>query len=339
MSSQPSKDFGEFMAMARGFQAAKMLLVATDLAVFDFLEEPRSATEAAAYLKGNERAVHIFLDGLAALGLLVKGVDYFHNGELASRYLVRGKDDYRGVILRHMHHTLRGWMRLEETVILGHPPDVDPEKWLDIKEERQEAEVRDFIWGMHALARDLAPQVAAKLDLRGVKRLLDLGGGPGTYAIYFALAQPELRATVFDLPGPIKIARENSARYRLSGRIDTLTGNFLKDDIGRGYDFIWISHILHSHDESQCHLIIDKAIQALEPGGALAIQDFYLNDDGCSPPGAAMFSVHMLAVTPKGRSYKHREVAQWLADKGLTAVAHFPSSDTIPDASIVAARK
>jgi len=336
MASQTPSDFGQLMSLARGFQAAKMLMVAVELGVFDFLEEPKSAVEVAAYIQADARATDIFLDGLAALGLVVKGVDYFHNREVVSRYLVHGKEGYRGAIIRHMHHTMQGWASLKDTIIAGHPPDLEPEKWLDRNKERSEQEMRDFIWGMHALARDLAPQVAAVLDLRGVRHLLDLGGGPGTYAITFCQAHPQLRATVFDLPGPVKIAQENIARYALSHRIDTLAGNFLKDGIGAGYDAIWISHILHSHTEEQCHLILHKAIQALTPGGLLSIQDFFLNDDGCSPPGPAMFSVHMLAVTPGGRSYKHQEVAQWLVAAGLTVPEYH---QTTPEAGFLAARK
>jgi len=336
MGNKPSSDFGQLMSMARGFQAAKMLMVAVDLGVFDFLEESRSPAEVAAYIKADPRAASIFLNGLAALGLLVKGVDYFHNSEAVSRYLVHGKEEYRGAILRHMHHTMKGWASLGDTILAGHPPDLEPEKWLDRNKERSEQEMRDFIWGMHALARDLAPQVAARLDLAGVRHLLDLGGGPGTYAITFCQAHPQLQATVFDLPGPVQIAQENIVRHGLSHRIDTLTGNFLKDGIGAGYDAIWISHILHSHTEEQCRLILTKAIQALTPGGILAIQDFYLNDDGYSPPGAAMFAVHMLAVTPGGRAYKHQEVAEWLVEAGLTIPQYHQTS---PEAGFLVAKK
>ncbi|RJR41159.1 MAG: hypothetical protein C4567_09860, partial [Deltaproteobacteria bacterium] len=114
--------FLDLLNMARGFQAAKMLMVAVDLAVFDFLEEPRSAVEAAAWLKANGRAAGIFLNGLAALGLLVKEMDYFRNSDLASRYLVHGKEDYRGEIIKHMAHTWdRGWNDLHYTLQVGHP--------------------------------------------------------------------------------------------------------------------------------------------------------------------------------------------------------------------------
>lgn len=338
MPLSPSGDFQELMAMARGFQTAKMLMTAVDLAVFDFLEEPRSAVEAASWLKANDRAAGIFLNGLAALGLLVKEVDYFRNSNIASRYLVRGKDEYRGAIIKHMEHTWdRGWHDLQNTVLVGRPAETDPEKWVDTKSERDEQEVRAFICGMDAIARDLAPKVTAALDLTKVSRLLDLGGGPATYAIAFVRAHPRLQATVFDLPRPIAIAREQIAKQGLSGRIDTLAGNFLEDDIGRGYDFIWVSQILHSHDEKQCHLIIAKCVQALTPGGALAIQDFYLNQDGASPMAAAMFGVHMLAVTPRGRAYTWGEVTEWMAEAGLSPAEHLRYD--AGEASILVAQK
>jgi 2-polyprenyl-3-methyl-5-hydroxy-6-metoxy-1,4-benzoquinol methylase len=187
---------------------------------------------------------------------------------------VRGKDDYRGAIVRHMHHTWWGWSELEETVKRGHADMDTTERWLDRVADPEQEWVGDFIWGMHAIARDLAPQVAPLLNFTGVTSLLDLGGGPATYAIAFAQANPTMRATVFDLPRPIEIAGENIRRHGLEGRIDTLTGNFLTDDIGSGYDFIWISQILHSHTEEQCRLIIEKSVRALNPGGQVVIQDF-----------------------------------------------------------------
>jgi 2-polyprenyl-3-methyl-5-hydroxy-6-metoxy-1,4-benzoquinol methylase len=337
MVLDPKSGFEQIMSMARGFQASKMLMVAVDLGLFDFLEEPRSAVEIAAWLQADNRSTGIFLNGLAALGLLVKGVDYFRNSEPAARFLVQGKENYRGAIIKHMEHTWgRGWDDLKETVLVGQPSEAELEKWVDSRPERDEAEVKAFIWGMHAIARDLAPTVATKLDLKGVRRLLDLGGGPATYAITFAQANPGLSATVFDLPMPLTIAKENIGKNGLTERVQTLAGNFLKDDIGAGYDFIWISQILHSHDERQCKLIIGKAVAALEPGGTVAIQDFYLNSDGASPTGAAMFGVHMLAVTPRGRAYTHGEVAEWMQEAGLAKPEYVVSG---MDASILVAKK
>jgi SAM-dependent methyltransferase len=337
MAMDPKGGFGQIMSMVRGFQVAKMLMVAVDLGVFDFLAEPKSAVQTAAWLKADPRATGIFLNGLVGLELLDKNGDNFKNSALAARYLVQGSENYRGAIVKHIEHTWdRGWNDLKQTILVGHPSEVETEKWVDGRPERDEDSVRAFIWGMHAIARDLAPKVAAMLDFTGVRRLLDLGGGPATYAITFAQANPELKATVFDLPMPIEIARENIANNGLTERVDTLAGNFLKDDIGTGYDFIWISQILHSQDEEQSRFIIAKAVAALNPGGTLAIQDFYLNPGGASPTGAAMFGVHMLAVTPRGRAYTHAEVAEWMQAAGLSAPEFIESG---MDASILVAKK
>lgn len=336
MNKPPVADFQELMNVVRGFRPAKILMVATDLEMFNHLEEPRTAAAIAELVQANPRAVGILLDALAALGLVIKNGDRFQNGELTSRYLVQGKEDYRGAIVHHMQHAWWSWSELEGTVRLGHPDKDKAERWLDRVPEPEEKWVRDFIWGMHAVARDLAPQVAALMDLAGVKHLLDLGGGPATYAIAFAQESPTLKATVFDLPQPTAIARENIRRHNLTDRIDTKAGNFLNDDIGSGYDFIWISQILHSHTEEQCRLIIDKAAKAVNPGGQVVIQDFFLEDDKTSPLEAAMFSVHMLAVTPGGRADTHREVTAMMAKAGLSAIQHKPTS---PQTSVLIGRK
>jgi hypothetical protein len=336
MTSPPEPAFLELMNIAKSFRPAKILMVATDVGVFDQLEELRTSTEVAARIKADPRAVGILLHALAAMGVVMKEGEGFKNGEVASRYLVRGKGDYRGAIIRHMKHTWLGWSELGQTVVTGKAPDRKSEQWLDRNPWAEDDWMRDFIWGMHAIARDMAPQVAEKLDLFGERHLLDLGGGPATYAIAFAQANPLLKATVFDLPGPCEIAKENIALHGLTDRVDTLTGNFLEDDIGSGYDFIWVSQILHSHDEAQSRLIICKCVEALTSSGRLAIQDFFLNDDGYTPPEAAMFSVHMLAVTPDGRSYKHREVSEWMVAAGLSTPEHI---ETSPQTSVLMARK
>jgi hypothetical protein len=336
MTKPPGANFQELMNVVRGFRPAKILMVATDLGMFDHLENFQTAAEIAGLVKADPRATGIILDGLAALGLIAKEGERYRNGELTSRYLMRGKEEYRGAIVRHMDHTWWGWSELLGTVQRGHADMDKSERWLDRMPESQEDWVREFIWGMHAIARDLAPQVVAMMDLAGVKRLLDLGGGPATYAIAFAQASPTLSATVFDLPKPATIAQENISRHGLASRIDTLAGNFLEDDIGSGYDFIWVSQILHSHTEEQCRLIIDKSVRALNPGGQVAIQDFFLNDDRISPLEGAMFSVHMLAVTPGGRSYTHTEVAAMMAAAGLKTPVHKPTS---PQTRVLIGRK
>jgi O-methyltransferase. len=99
--------------------------------------------------------------------------------------------------------------------------------------------------GMFNLASRLAPKIVQEVDLTGRKHLLDLGGGPGTYAIHFCRRYEGLRATVFDLKTTRPFARKTIRRFGMEDRIAFRAGNYLDDDLGEGYDAAWLSHILH----------------------------------------------------------------------------------------------
>jgi hypothetical protein len=68
----------------------------------------------------------------------------------------------------------------------------------------------------------------------------------------------------------------------------------------------------------------------------VVLQDFLLNEDRTSPQEAALFSVHMLAVTPGGRAYTYQEVAAIMESAGLSTPEHKPTS---PQTSILIGRK
>jgi ubiquinone/menaquinone biosynthesis C-methylase UbiE len=114
--------------------------------------------------------------------------------------------------------------------------------------------------GAHILSR--------KLDFAGCESLLDLGGGPGTYAIHFCLRNPYLKAIIFDLPSTKEVAEQKISQYGLEGRIQFVGGDFNRDDIPKGpFDRVFLSHILHGEAENGCLSIIEKIYGVLKKGG------------------------------------------------------------------------
>ena len=73
--------------------------------------------------------------------------------------------------------------------------------------------------GMFNMAMNTAPRLVPLADLSGRRRLLDLGGGPGTYAIHFCRHNPDLQATVFDLPTTRPFALKTIERFGLGDRV------------------------------------------------------------------------------------------------------------------------
>ena len=97
----------------------------------------------------------------------------------ARKYLSKDSPDYLGFIIKHHHHLQPAWHRLDEAVKTGESLRSSSAATRD--DEEREA----FLMGMFNVASQQAEGVAAALGLSGRTRLLDLGGGPGTYAVYF----------------------------------------------------------------------------------------------------------------------------------------------------------
>jgi len=274
----------------------------------------------------------MLLDALTALALLEKQGDSYVSTPFAAAHLSKAAPGYMGHILMHHHHLMSGWSRLHEAVQSGGPIRERVARFDDVS-------VREsFLMGMYNLASLLAPRIAQALDLSGCRRLLDLGGGPGTYAIHFCLANPGLTAVVYDLPTTRQFAEATIARYDLTHRISFTAGDYSNEPVPAGFDAAWLSHILHADGPSACAALLGKAVAALDPGGILMVQEFILDDAKDGPPFPALFSLNMLLGTEAGQSYSEGELTGMLREAGLSDV-HRLALDLPNGAGVLVGRK
>ena len=179
--------------------------------------------------------------------------------------------------------------------------------------------------GMFNLAMQIAPEVASVVDLAGRSRLLDLGGGPGTYAIHFCRANPGLKAVIFDRETTAPFAERTVAEFGLHDRIEFIPGDFNKDPIGGGpFDAVWLSHVLHSNPLEDCCALINKCVELMESGGIILIHDFILDDDKGGPEFPALFSLNMLLAGNGGRAYSQQELFGMLEHAGVKEHSRHP---------------
>jgi cyclopropane fatty-acyl-phospholipid synthase-like methyltransferase len=174
--------------------------------------------------------------------------------------------------------------------------------------------------GMFNQAMQQAPLVASQIDLNRQRKLLDLGGGPGTYAIHFCQKNPQLEAVVFDLRTTQPFAEKTISRFGLSQRIDFMAGDYLTGEVPGQYDTAWLSHILHAQGPEDCREILAKVIRALIPGAKIFIHEFILTDSKDSPLFPALFSLNMLLGTGEGRSYSESELIAMLKSAGVEQI-------------------
>lgn len=302
----PMKSVDDLMAAGTGYQRSMMIFTALRLGVFAALADGEAGAGALASRLGAEgRRLEVLLDGLCALGLLRKRGGKFRNGPVAREFLLDGPRSKASILLHHFDGW-EDWGRLESKIRAGR-------KGRGPGGDLQE----NFIRGMEENARDRAEAVAGRMPLRLGERMLDLGGGPGTYAWAWARRHPDAAVTLFDIPETLRVARKVLAEKGAKGRVKLLAGDFMKDPVGGPYDFVWISQILHAFSREECLLILRKAHAALAPGGRVAIQEFLLDSARTSPEGPSIFSVHMVAVTEAGQSWTAGDIGAMLAEAGF----------------------
>jgi (2Fe-2S) ferredoxin/SAM-dependent methyltransferase len=304
----------ELMGMIRGYQESRILLTAVELDVFTAIAAGAIAAEVAKRCRTERRATELLLNALVALDVVRLAGDRYHNMPVATRFLVAGAPDDARIALRHNLSLWTTWSSLTEAVRQGH---------VALRAEMRERDddwTVPFIAAMHRGAAVRAPSVVAAVGAAGVKRMLDVGGGSGAYAIAFVQANPELTAVVLDLPTVLPITEGHIEEARLSGRVTTRAGDLRSDDFGTGYDLVFLSSICHMLGPEGNRDLLARAARSLAPGGRVVIQDFILEPDRTRPRQAVLFALNMLVGTEAGGTYTEAEYGAWLKDAGLGEV-------------------
>ncbi len=311
---RPVRNLDDLSMLGHGYQRSMILLCALKLGLFRALSAgPLAASALARKIGADAGKLSILLHALEALGLLSRDGRRFRNSLVARECLLPGPRSQESILL-HLMDGWGDWGRLAATIRGG-------------REERgggDSGTQENFIRGMEDNSRERAEAVARKFPLRPGERVLDLGGGPGTYAMAWAKAYPGADITLFDTPGTLRITRKILKEKGEDARVRLMEGDFLKDSIGGPYDFVWISQILHAYSGSECVNLLRRARSALVPGGRAAVQEFLVSEGKASPPGPVFFSVHMVAVTEGGRAYTAKEIAAMMKTTGFRKIAADP---------------
>jgi hypothetical protein len=315
----PTWTLPELLMLSGNYWSSCTLHAGVKLDLFTRLSEsPAPAATLAMQLKLDGRGLTMLLDALSAMELLVKDGDVYHATTFAKQFLSADSPGYLGHILMHHHHLVESWSRLAESVRSGEPSRQR------VSHDSAENERESFLLGMNDLAMLVAPKIVKHVSLAGRRHLLDLGGGPGTYAIHFCLENPLLQATVFDLPTTRPVAERTIGKFGLQDRIRFAAGDFQDDPLPGTFDVAWLSHVLHGEGELGCSRMLQKTVGQLDTDGMLLVQEFILEDSRDRPLFPALFSLNMLLGTPQGKAYSEGELKGLLQSAGLQRVERLP---------------
>lgn len=301
-----------------GYRTSKVLFVAHEIGLFDALEgHVRTAEALAVELRCDARALELLMRALGGLGVLEAHDGGFTNAAVASKHLVKGRELYLGHIYRFQNMLWECWSNLETVVRTGR----SWKRLEELLEGQDDTFAREYSRGLRAFSAAPARAVASLLGTAPIGTMLDVGGGHAAYSLSLLEAHPELEATLLDLPSVITVAQELTCEHPHRNRLHLRPGNYLTDDFGDScFDLILMSHITHDEPPAAVQALVQRAARALRPGGRLAIHDWVVDESGCLPLAAALFSVAMMVYTHGGRTYKKSEYMDFFQAAGLTPV-------------------
>jgi len=307
----------DLMRTIMTFRQSRVILSAFELGLFSALNsEGKTSAEVARRLGTNPRGTDRLMNALSALGLLRKKGHLFSNTPFSAQYLIKGKPKYMAG-LAHAAGLWHRWSSLTQAVCRGGRV-IEPQTEDTANEKRR---TEGFIASMHQRALVQAPRIVRLINLSGVHRTLDIGGGSGAFSLEFIRAKKNIRATVFDLPEVIPLTRKYVRKAGLSRQFIFAPGDFERDDFGSGYDLILLSAIIHMNSLPQNLRLFKKCVRALAPGGRLIVSDYIMSKDRTKPAYGTFFALNMLVNTKAGDTYTEPEVRATMKEAGLTRIS------------------
>ncbi|HEV3279105.1 MAG TPA: methyltransferase [Terriglobia bacterium] len=319
-----------------GFWASKTLLSAVEMEVFTELARKAEDLETLSGRLGlHPRSARDFLDALAALGFLSRVDGKYANTPAVDLYLDKHKPTYIGGMLEMANHRLYGhWKYLTEALRTGkqqnESKDSDGAASPFEALYADPARLKGFLAAMTGISRGANLAIAQKIPWSQYSTFADVGTAQGDLAVQIALANPHLSGIGFDLAEVGPTFEEYVEQHSLSGRLSFTAGNFFQDPLPKA-DVITMGHILHDWDLGEKKMLIQKAYDAIPPGGALVAYDAVIDDERSQNAFGLMMSLNMLIETPGGFDYTGADCRGWMQEAGFreTHVEHLVGPDSM----------
>ncbi|MFO1115153.1 MAG: methyltransferase [Beijerinckiaceae bacterium] len=197
--------------------------------------------------------------------------------------------------------------------------------------------VRDYSRLMSASQRMVADEILATRPFAGSRRLLDVGGGDGTFALAVVRQYPDMKVALCDLPPVAAVARRNVERIETGAAIEVHECDFKSQPLPPGADAISLVRVLHDHDDADASALLRAIWHALPVGGGIVIGEPMAGAKAAEPMGDAYFGFYLLAMG-SGRPRRPAEIEAMLEAAGFGDIASLRSRMPLV-AGVITAKK
>lgn len=309
--------YNAILEIAGAFQKSRVLFTAVELDIFNHIGSSKiSSVDLAAKIGTDLKATDSLLNALTALKLLDKVEKLFSNTEIGLDHLVLNGKNYIGS-LHYISQLWNRWDKLTEAVRSGEPVDYNPMR------EKDDEWTSDFVNSLFWRTKLESPEVLKYLRFNGVKKMLSLGVGAGLYSMFALKNNPSISAVIFDFPNIISQSKKYFKESGVENRIQTIEGEFLKDDIGEGYDTVIISSLLEQYSIWDDIHILQKVYNSLNLGGSVVIHQYVINDSRTEPVECTLKALNLIVNTKKGDVYTDSDIWVMLKEASFSDIQRY----------------
>ena len=296
--------------------AARAVTTAVMLGVFDsFHEAPSTPGELAERLGLDPLGAETLLTALCTLGYVERDGDRFANTAVSDRLLWSSSPESIATFIGH-----QGDLHWQTLAML--PEAVRDGAAYAMHEQRQDdaERWRAYIRGLFEISRPEQDTNAALVPVESPRRLVDVAGGHGAFAMAMCRRHPGLEATVLDLPPSVEVGREIVAEQGYDDRVTFRAGDVFEAGLGEDLDVVSAFNLIHHLPEERDRELCRMARAALRPGGVLVIGDTARPEaSGEVHPQGAISSLLFYAWS-HSRNFSPSEVRGWLDEAGFPDV-------------------
>ena len=306
------------LQLATGFMAAKHLFVASEIGLFRTLASgPKNLDELAALTHVPRRTLRIIADAQVGLGLLERQDARYRNAPLAEAFLSGAGAVDLGPLLRFWDHiSYPAWLGLEQAV----RTDQAQTRHGAFSEEEQ----RIFSVGVEAFSAGPAAALASGYDWSRHRRVLDVGGGTGSFLLALRKQHPGLGLTLFELPTVAPVARQRLGAAPGGDPIEVVAGDFFQDPLPDGHDAVIVAYVAHLFSHERNIELLRRIRQRAPAGARLLLVDVWTDPGHTEPRVAALMAGEFLVIAGEGDVYSEAEVRGWLRETGWRFVERTP---------------
>ena len=293
-----------------GFVYSQILHLLIYLDIFQFLKkEGRSLDEVSQFLEiTNERSLLLLRGGCALNLICYKRKKYWLTRVGAQIVGVPGLMD----MIQHNQILYRDLLDPVK-LLYGSGETELSQFWPYVRKEGEKKKISakvssEYSKLMQTSQRLVADQTLQSYSFKGVKRILDIGGGTGAFLLAVKRKYPRLKATVFDLPNVIDIAKSNQEKNDDLESLTFHSGDFLKNELPSNQDVICLVRVLYDHEDSTVELLLKRIYEALPNGGSLLITEPMSGGSKAMRSSDCYFSFYTMAMTTgKVRSFEEHK--------------------------------